>query len=406
MNYAGISLIARRYLKAAFIDRKMRVLLISCIVSISMAVAAMIIVHGINCGFHAATIKSLKGIYPDFIMQAPGGYVAVDAIEAVIKKEFPQLTAVSPYVIEQGLCKVPDKNIKPAGLYIKIIYPDREARCTHLQSLVTIPHHDLIAGCTVNGRVIIGHLLAKNLDLALNDKLEVIIAHELTGNEYKTITIPVVVGGIIKTGLEELDTTCMIMHYQWYAQHVSDAHHTHIGLACSQNNQKSVHPQLTRRFAGLVVQDWLSLNPYLLEALTLEQYAFFAIMLIITAIACITIVAVLILFIYQKNVDIAVLYLHGASYRTIKHIFMSVALLINSMASCIGIALAILIKLFLYIHPITLPDAYYISTVPMEFSYTTATLVFCFTTLVTLLVSYGTTYMISEKTLLETLKHR
>lgn len=371
-----------------------------------MAVAAVILVHGINSGFHKATLKSLQGLYPDFIIHAPGSYIAVDAVEKVLKNEFAQVHATSPYIIEQGLCKVPHTQHKPTGLYIKVLYPERELLCTQLQSLIIKPHHDLTGACTLKGNVIIGHLLAQNLNLKLNDSLEVLIAHDDETNDYKTITIPVIIGGFIKTGIEELDNTCMIMHYQWYIHHVHNANFSHMGIACNTHNTKNILTQLTNRFAGLVVQDWLSLNPYLVEALNLEKYAFFAIMLIITAIACITIVAVLILFIYQKNIDIAVLYLHGASYHTIKKIFIMVALLINTIATLSGILISILVKIFLYMFPIRLPDAYYVTTLPMELSYIAIILIVCFTTIITLIVSYGTTYMINEKTLLETLKHR
>jgi len=113
-------------------------------------------------------------------------------------------------------------------------------------------------------------------------------------------------------------------------------------------------------------RDWMKLNKNLFSALKLEKIIMFIILVLIILVASFNIVSTLTMIVVEKNREIAILKVMGATRRGVMRIFMLDGLIIGIVGTAIGIPLGyaaceILQQFY------TLPsDIYYISHLPVK----------------------------------------
>ncbi len=159
---------------------------------------------------------------------------------------------------------------------------------------------------------------------------------------------------------------------------------THISLRLQQSTDiESLKKRLHARLP-LQAISWQDRYPAIVAALRLEKYAMFFILALITLVASMNIIALLSMHISSKRTDIAILRAMGIPLTTIKHAFVLFGLIIAGTATTIGIACASMASWIIEHYPcITLPDVYYVSTLPANMELNIAILVFCVVMIVT-----------------------
>ncbi len=117
----------------------------------------------------------------------------------------------------------------------------------------------------------------------------------------------------------------------------------------------------------LRVRDWKAMNKNLFSALKLEKIATFIILSIAIAVASFCIICTLLLMVTEKAKDIAVLKALGASDGAVMKIFMLEGVLIGTIGTVLGVAVALAQCLGLSWTGIRLdPDVYYIDRLPVN----------------------------------------
>ena len=137
-----------------------------------------------------------------------------------------------------------------------------------------------------------------------------------------------------------------------------------------------IHKLRTR--LGLDVYSWKDLYPSLVASLKLEKYVSFFILALVLLVASMNILSLLFMHITQKRPIIALLQALGMPLRSINELFFIMGITISSLASIGGLLAAIFTSWLLQTYPfITLPDAYYVTHLPVAMNWHIIGIVFC-----------------------------
>jgi lipoprotein-releasing system permease protein len=119
----------------------------------------------------------------------------------------------------------------------------------------------------------------------------------------------------------------------------------------------------------LRVRDWREINKNLFGALTLERFATFIILSVLTIVASFCIICTLLLMVTEKGKEIAILKALGASDGAILRTFMSEGIIIGGIGTAFGIAWGLAMCAGLSWFGLRLdPDVYYIDRLPINVS--------------------------------------
>lgn len=364
--------LAWRYIRSARYHRPTRILMLFCLLGISLSSCALIMVCAITQGFEYATEQQLRQFHPDLVIDSWGNNLQVDRIKEVIGQEFPDIRSANPTHMQYALLYNQEQMIYDV-MWLKGVESTSlpEALITHMQQPTPATASSVMEILEVPFQVIIGSLVAQHHKLNLGDSFTLLfIADPASINEEPTIQKTVLrVGGICKFGIEEYDNalifcsrTCMqklFPHAPLDSIEIMLAPHTDIA---------STVAAVQKRF-GLHVYSWKDLYPSLFAALRLEKYAGITFMLLMSFITSVTVISLLYLYIHQKRTDIALLYAMGASLSTIRKIFMSIGLSIATTAHLLGMIIALALIGILQVFPISLPDSYVVTQIPVVISF-------------------------------------
>jgi lipoprotein-releasing system permease protein len=119
----------------------------------------------------------------------------------------------------------------------------------------------------------------------------------------------------------------------------------------------------------LRVRDWREINKNLFGALTLERFATFVILSVLTVVASFCIICTLLLMVTEKGKEIAILKALGASDGAILRTFMTEGIIIGAIGTAFGVATGLAMCTGLAWFGLRLdPDVYYIDRLPISVS--------------------------------------
>ncbi|MFW6256262.1 MAG: FtsX-like permease family protein, partial [Candidatus Sumerlaeota bacterium] len=195
------------------------------------------------------------------------------------------------------------------------------------------------------GEIVLGHLLARSLDLKLGDRI-----YALTGKVARTAhgivpkQSPLTVVGIFKSGLFQADEGIAYVSLET-AQKVNLRGNNVDFVHCRVNDRYQADTIRDRVQALLgmktkgnyVVRSWGELSPEFFQALWLEKLALFIILLLVVVVAGLNIISTLILVTMEKTRQIGILRAMGTSRRSIARIFMKQGFLIGAVGTLVGV---------------------------------------------------------------------
>lgn len=385
-------LLAWRYLYGSRQEKSIATMVKICFLGISVATFCLTLVATIMRGFEKETYQTIQGCQASLTLQSRGNQLAIEPIEKVFATEFPDL-CYSPFDIQYIMIQDRKENIRNVVM-LKGIDPVKEAQTTSLEKKIieTAQQPHTLVQALSNNAVLIGDQLAQMLRVTIGDEFHIyyVPEQETDSQTIKLEKATMMVGGIFKTGIQELDANliiCSLEHLQEIFPH-SGITAISIGHPYSRD-QKILKEQLKKRFK-MNVYSWQDRYPALVAALTLETYASFIILTLIVLIASMTILSLLFMFITQKKTDIAVLQAMGASRSMLQTIFIIMGMIIASIAAVGGLLAAAVIGLIMkkYIS-IELPDAYYVTHLPIALEPQIFVLVFC----IVMVISFFATWL-------------
>lgn len=377
-----VLLLTWRYLFGTTQERTISTMVLICFASILIGTFSLTLVTVIMNGFEKATQEKLRGLHaPIMIEDTADDFLDIEAINQVIKKEFPEIKAISPTNEQQVIIQDPDSGNVSTVVMLKGIDPFYEQAMDTLNQkfVATLDIPDLahttddnksvdLVDLITDDHVIIGYKLADALNLMPGNEITLLSPQE---NKSQTRHIALkkhtaIVSGIIRVGIDEIDSALVICSLPFLKELFPNSGITKINVLPqkSDSNLKPIIKKLRERF-GLYVYTWQELYPALVAALMLEKYAMFFILTLITLVASMNIISLLFMYITNKRGDIAILYAMGMSRRQVKYVFIGIGMSVAFVASLCGLLLAFCSGYILEHYPfISLPDSYYVSYLP------------------------------------------
>lgn len=367
-------MLALRFLRGSKTEKNISFMITLCFISIFIGSAALTLVALIMSGFEHATQAKLQSIHADVIMHSSKPLDSIKIGNALDQYFANSITAWAPSSSSQVLIQTQTNatdNSNHQLVLINAIDPLRQPQVSALGSMLVSPRtptswSELLAP---NG-LFIGQALAKQLSLNVGDTCNLYIPANINMQK-KSITLDssnAFIAGIFKTGIEDLDDQVIYCSLDFFSE-LFDTGITQINIKLSPDaHEKSVISELTRYF-GIQTVSWKDLYPALMSALTLEKYVMFIILSLMTLVASINSISLLCMFINHKRSEIAILKAMGASDTFITSVFILVGMIITLSASLAGMLTALGIGYLLQKYPIPLPDAYYITSIPVHFDW-------------------------------------
>lgn len=383
---------------------------VSCL-ALAIASGALALTMCIMRGFEKSGHQLLQGIHAPVIMSAHNESLDFEAISDILKNEFPEIAGYSPRILEHGIIKDPVSGELSAPVILAGLLAEHELQTTKLADYI---QYSLFKNATldqllVNNQVLIGSRLAEQFGYHLGDTIELVYSPDkaTSGSKLYLETTPLIIGGIFKTGLEEVDTGMVYCSAPFLQTLFSDAEITQIAIKPKiATNTDNLIARLQQKF-GLDVYSWQSLYPALISALELEKYAMFLILSLIILIASMTILSLLYMQIQHKRSDIALLHALGVAPSTITNIFMWMGITIAIVSSCIGLLLAALIAWALDTYKlIPLPETYMMSHLPVALEWHIFIGIFIFVILVSLIATWIPCRALHKVTITRLLKNQ
>ncbi len=320
---------------------------VACI-AVAIASGALALTMCIMRGFEQSGHQLLQGIHAPITISSHGYALQQDAIEPILASEFPNIKGFSFRLLQHGIIKDPLSGELSTPVQLYGILATHEEKTSSLACYITqtlMPTKEL-THIIKDNQVLIGERLAKQFELKVGDTIELMYAPEnhAACNKLYLASTALVVHGIFKTGLEDIDAGTIYCALPFLASLFPDSSIDHIAIQpLPSTNQTQLITELHDRF-GLEVYSWQSLYPALVSALELEKYAMFLILSLI----------------------VLIMHAMGIPDRTITHIFIIMGICIAAISASIGLATAALVAWALDTYQlIPLPDTYLISHLPV-----------------------------------------
>ncbi len=391
--------LAWRYFKGTKEQKSLTAMIWICFLGIFIGTFSLGLTTCIMNGFETETRKKIQGILPDIILQAPDGKsLESQALEKYLTERYnPAIAGISDYGIHHVLLQKTSENINDSSektviALLKTINPDKESLLSPLQEKVGTQPLTLLL---TNNGIIIGKEIAKELDVSIGDSIKLFYNQtpELHIQDSDLAHTTVRITGFLDTGIADYDTTLTITSHDFLYRLLEKPYINQLGIKVNpslKEKSKKLFLQKLEELPDIKVTTWDDQYPAIISALKLEKYVMIFLLTLITIVASMNSISLLFMFITYKLKEIALLQALGLSLSKIMLIFLYFNLIISAIASSFGLCCAYLTAKFLQISKcITLPDAYYVTHLPIQITLSSFLYIF----LGTLLLSIVTTLL-------------
>lgn len=368
MNSFSLKL-ALSYLRGAKNKKSISTMVAISFIGILIGSFSLMLTLAIMHGFEIATYEKLQSIHAQITIKAFGNPINMQSLSKVLNNEFPEVEQFAPNVTQQVIIKNSETDDVSTVVAIKGIDPKKQRLVNNLEQKISPIRgkHAQLTDVVHDNTVLIGEKLAASLDVNIGDTITMLFAPDEPRRKKIHLTQKdALIGGFFKTGIEEFDAHLVFGDLAFVHDLFPDAGITHVHIKLAANADEYETIEALRKRLHIEVYSWKDLYPALVSALKLEKYVMFIILALITFIASMNIISLIFMQINQKKADIAILTAMGMKGSNIQTIFMTMGCIITGTASFIGIMLALIACWILKHYPfITLPDAYFVTHIPV-----------------------------------------
>jgi lipoprotein-releasing system permease protein len=346
------------------------------LLGVALGVAALITVLSVMNGFESELRGRLLSLSAHATLSEPGGGPIEDWRAPIAQLHGAQgLQGVAPFLDTDAMLK---GQSAMSGAILRGIDPELESSVSAFdESMREGRLGDLVPG---SNRIILGRMLAYQLQVGVGDTVTVMISGGSAGNSENFVPRlqDFEVSGVFEVGLQEHDGVLALVN-------LSDAEAFRkldgpTGLRLKFDDVLEA-PQLARLAAArlkpaLDVRDWTEENQAYFRAIRIEKTMMGLILLLIVAVAVFNIVATLVMVVNDKRTDIAILRTLGLAPRGVLAVFVTQGVIIGWVGAAVGVGLGLALALNVDVivpfleqnlgFHIMDPDVYYISGIPSE----------------------------------------
>src|ERR1700691_5436167 len=346
---------------------------------VALGVAALITLLSLMSGLQAELRTRLLSLTAHASLNAAGAPITDWRDRIAHLQGSPGLEGAAPFLDTDAMMSRPPSM---SGAIVRGIDPKLEGR---VSSIGDAMREGKLSDLTPkSNRIILGRMLAYQLQVAVGDQVTVMIpGNAASAAGLSDAIVPRLrdfqVAGIFEVGLQEHDSVLALINLE-------DAHALR-GLEGPTGIRLKFHdvlkaPELARTAAarlapGLRVRDWTQDNEAYFRAIRIEKTMMGLILMLIVAVAVFNIVATLVMVVSDKRTDIAILRTLGMTPRGVLAVFMTQGVLIGWIGTAIGVTLGLTLALHVDVvvpflehtlgfHIMDDPDVYYISGLPSE----------------------------------------
>ena len=365
------------------------------IIGISLGVAAIIIVMSVMNGFRSNLTERLLGVNSHLNLYSFNEKINLEEINVLKTNldsgDYEQLL---PSIETQGLVI---NNKISRGVIIRG-YEDLNSDHYLYDQIITKKLNSINFN-----QIIIGDALAKDLKLQIGDKLKLAIPKtdkSLLGDipRFKTL----IVSGIFDFGMYEYDVGLVFISLELaqrlllFEDNYFNRIEFYLDNPLSVNKFKDqIDLNITNKDLSLYSLSWIERNSSLMNALKVEKNVMFLILTLIIIVASMNIISGLVIFVKEKNKDIAILKTLGFSKMGILKVFFLIGLAIGLIGTVLGTFFGIIITENLKYIQIVLEnlletelfseEVYFLSTLPSDIKYEEVFFVFFISLIITIL---------------------
>jgi lipoprotein-releasing system permease protein len=342
------------------------------LLGVAVGVAALITILSVMNGFESELRGRLLSLSAHATLTAGGAPIADWQGRIAQLQGAPGLEGAAPFLDTDAMMS---KQSSMSGAIVRGIDPKLEPNVSSIADAMREGKlDDLVPG---SNRIILGRMLAYQLEVGTGDSVVVMIPGSAAGNFTPRLQEFQVVG-IFEIGLQEHDSVLALVNL-----HDAEALRGLTGPTGIRLKFDDVlkAPELARAAAGrlnpkLQARDWTQENEAYFRAIRIEKTMMGLILMLIVAVAVFNIVATLVMVVNDKRTDIAILRTLGLSPRAVLGVFMTQGVLIGWIGTALGVGLGLALALNVDVivpflettfgFHIMDPDVYYISGIPSE----------------------------------------
>lgn len=329
--------IGLRYTRAKRRNHFVSFISVMSTLGVALGIAALVTVLSVMNGFEKTLYSHILGMTSHATVVQPGQPLADwKQVAGLLRKET-KIRGVAPFVDAQAMLT---HGGNARGVLIRGIVPELE----HEVSMVSERIESGSLGSLTAGsfNIVLGHTLAKDLNVQVSDKIG-FIAPQTNGRHGANLT-PLLkqftVTGIFKVGMHEYDKGVAYIHMD------SAARLFKLGRGVTGLRMNTDDPfrapltsrEIVSRLPGyFAVIDWTQHHTNFFRALKGQKTMMFLILTLIVAVAAFNIVSTLVMVVADKESDIAILRTLGISPRVVMRIFIVQGTAIGIVGTLLGV---------------------------------------------------------------------
>ncbi len=364
--------IARRYLFSGQHKALVSAITIISVAGVAVGVFALIVVIAVMEGFDKNLVDKVIGAYAHIeIVRATTDAPPIDPETMLpLVAQVPGVRAAGPVIMRQALLQVAGsegEEPRQTAVFIQGVDPEREQHITKImKNVMGKAQPDL-------GEIVVGKKVAQKLFLPLGTRVTVfspVFVKTPTGGTALARNATVV--GTFESGYPEADELFAYTNLETaralflVAENEVDGLHLLVEKPDSIDHVKREIQKVLG--PAYLVTTWRERNPVLFDALVLEKWAMFIILLLIVLVAAFNIIGTLIMVVIEKTREIGILKSMGATEDAIMRIFVFQGLFIGGLGTTIGTVLGLSVCYLLkyHIRIDVLSEAYLSDRIPVE----------------------------------------
>ena len=332
--------IASRYVKAGGSNSFIAFISILSMLGITLGVLVLVTVMAVMNGFSTEITRTILKGTPHITLNGVLTPKDAAALQQQIIQQ-PKIIAATPYIIGQGMLTVQEQF---SGVMLRGIDPQSVTSVYPLKENIIAGS---LAGLTPgNFQLAIGKSLARNLNLAIGDKVTVMLPTMHVSPigiqpRMKRFTIAAIFS--LNYAYDNSQVFINITDAGKLFATQGKVHGLHIKISEPINSPK-VSQQLRELFNyEYYIGDWTQQNSDLLAAVKMEKTVMFFILLLIVAIAAFNLVSSLVMLVADKRKDIAILRAMGLTATGVMKIFIMQGVIIGIIGTIAGLLLGLLL---------------------------------------------------------------
>ncbi|MCB0407924.1 MAG: ABC transporter permease [Bdellovibrionales bacterium] len=311
------------------------------VVGMAIGVASLIVAMAVMSGFESTLQKTVVDIAGHLMILKRGAEDQHQALEEV-KPLLDGYVASTPFLFLEAV--LAEKG-QVAGVGIEGLDEKTFPQVLKVEKRVQEGQLSFIKTNDLPG-IVIGKGIAKSFQLKVGDTIRLVIpiSKGYGGSNFKPKMKKFVINGIVSFGLEEFDSRYIMMDLN-EAQNFANVEGHITGFKIKMKTDEQAL-QASLRIANekgqaYYISDWQEGNRNLFEAVALEKWIVFFVLLIIVIVACFNIAGTLFISVIRRFKDISVLKTMGASSHFILKIFSIQGMVLGALGTFFGLLLGL-----------------------------------------------------------------